>query len=128
MPRARDAVDPVVRVDSQVDRQRRVAGLRGGRLERCEGAERVTVARRREPELERSHQTTTPVLSRPVRAGHGDKDTESHFIKGGMQLADPADAGSAFPSLISCVPLPALRTLFALPSKVLIIIRDPPDR
>ena len=49
-----------------------------------------------QPKPKLSHQTTKPVLIRPVPEGHIDKDTESHFIKGGMQLADHADAGNAF--------------------------------
>ena len=55
----------------------------------------------RKPKPKLSHQTTTPVLIRPVPEGHVDKDTESHFIKGGMQLADHADAGNAFDSVYS---------------------------
>ena len=55
----------------------------------------------RQPKPKLSHQTTTPVLIRPVPEGHVDKDTESHFIKGGMQLADHADAGNAFDSVYS---------------------------
>lgn len=55
----------------------------------------------RQPKPKLSHQTTTPALIRPVPEGHVDKDTESHFIKGGMQLADHADAGNAFDSVYS---------------------------
>ena len=54
-----------------------------------------------QPKPKLSHQTTTPALIRPVPEGHVDKDTESHFIKGSMQLADQADAGNAFDAVYS---------------------------
>ena len=53
------------------------------------------------PRRQLSHQTTQPVLVRPRPEGLIDKDTESHFVRGGNTLRVDADAGHSFDAVYS---------------------------